>query len=224
MDNGWYSKEFEKLLKIFFTAYSLDKSVQSFKHCSKSESNSIFDDVVTSNQKISKQVQVQRSRKSCWKIVWKKKYYQTVTLKLCLFWFQCAGSADFVYVSVCLSNVNRHLFFKNDSKFEKNGNQNTLAHTFYVPLYWISYLQSDNSYSYACIRPKVTLANRMKNAKIGIVTGCVNMRRNYSADRFWKIKSTSSMQDCRCRVQATDKMEGCPTWKMNFNVRKPTMY
>ena len=111
-----------------------------------------------------------------------------------MFWFQCAGSADFVYVSVCLSNVNRHLFFKNDSKFEKNGNQNTLAHTFYVPLYWISYLQSDNSYSYACIRPKVTLANRMKNAKIGIVTGCVNMRRNYSADRFWKIKSTSSMQ------------------------------
>ena len=67
-----------------------------------------------------------------------KKYYQSVTLKLCLFWFQCAGSADFVYVSVCLSNVNRHLFFKNDSKFEKNGNQNTLAHTFYVPLYWIS--------------------------------------------------------------------------------------
>ena len=160
--------------------------------------------MVTSNQKILKQVQVQRSRKSCWKIVWKKKYYQSVTLKLCLFWFQCAGSADFVYVSVCLSNVNRHLFFKNDSKFEKNGNQNTLAHTFYVPWYWISYLHSDNSYSYACIRPKVTLANRMKNAKIGIVTGCVNMRRNYSADRFWKIKSTSSMQ-VQFKLYVTDQ-------------------
>ena len=134
--------------KKFFTAYSLDKSVQSFKHCSKSESNSIFDDVVTSNQKISKQVQVQRSRKSCWKIVWKKILSVTAKILFVLIsmrgvsWFcLCFGIRAVFQTSIVTS------FLKMIQNLKKNGNQNTLMHTIYFLFFWISHLQSDNPYT-----------------------------------------------------------------------------
>ena len=166
--------------KKFFTAYSLDKSVQSFKHCSKSESNSIFDDVVTSNQKISKQVQVQRSRKSCWKIVWKK--ILSVTAKILFVLISMRGVSWFCLCFGLSFKRQSSPLFKRMIENLKKWKPNTLTHIFYFLLYWISYLQSDNPYSYAFIRSKVTLANRNKIPKKRD-RGCV--RRNDSADEFW---------------------------------------
>ena len=104
-------------------------------------------------------------------------------------------------------------FLKMIQNLKKNGNQNTLMHTIYFLFFWISYLQSDNPYSYAFIRSKVTLANRNKIPKKRD-RGCV--RRNDSADEFWLkdwiiwslVSSFKSLQFKR--VQITDKMEGYP--------------